>query len=151
MKNAWKASGRNRNCSKAHWSMMKALGICVHIKLENTCIERNPGGREILGMKVWQIEIVVKCIGVSRSGVDGWQLVEVAASPWHPTPPTAPTHSLGFYSPPTGFVGNVICISSTGFLHFSSRPWEVVNNDVLNFDGTPPLNGNNSKDGPQMR
>ena len=34
MKNAWKASGRNRNCSKAHWSMMKALGNCVHIKLE---------------------------------------------------------------------------------------------------------------------
>ena len=95
------------------------LSICVHIKWGNACIEGNPGGIEILGMKVWQIEIVVKCIGVSRSGVDGWQLVEVAASPWHPTPPTAPTHSLGFYSPPPGFVGKVICISSAGLLHFS--------------------------------
>ena len=31
-----------------------------------------------------EIEIVVKCIGVSRSGVDGWQLVELAASAWQP-------------------------------------------------------------------
>ena len=35
-----------------------------------------------------EIEIVVKCIGVSRSGVDGWQLVELAASGWQPTPPS---------------------------------------------------------------
>ena len=49
-----------------------------------------------------QIEIVVKCIGVSRSGVDGWQLVELAASAWQPNP-AAPSHSLGFYSPTPGF------------------------------------------------